>query len=239
MLKYEGIFTLQAQGDGSVKMIVSDMTSKGVIRGCASFKEDFSEKDIPPIAFLGKGHMAFTVDQGEYAERYQGIVALQGNTMSECVQHYFEQSEQIDTSIKVEIGKVEGKWRGGAIMLQHMPEESKGDGVSNDNTNADDWRRATILQASCTKEELLSPDLNSSELLFRLFYEEGVRVYEEKPLSWECRCSAERVEGIIVGLPKEDIEHMTINGKVEMTCEFCSKTYTFEKKKLLRNISKT
>ena len=107
MLKYEGIFTLQAQGDGPVKMVVSDVTSQGIIRGCASYKEDLNvSKGAFPIGYLGKGHLAFTVDQGKYADRYQGIVELKGKTLTKCVQHYFVQSEQIGTAIKMYIGQV-------------------------------------------------------------------------------------------------------------------------------------
>jgi len=238
MLKYKGIFTLQAQGDGPIKMVVSDVTSQRVIRGCASYNKDIHVgKNAYPIGYLGKGHLAFTVDQGEHTERYQGIVALNGKTISECTQHYFVQSEQIGTGIKMAIGKREGKWRAGAIMLQHMPEDGGNESAGKDNTNEDDWRKAMVLQESCKDDELLSLDLDSNDLLFRLFHEESVRVYERKDLSWGCRCNSERIENIITGMSVDDIEHMAIDGKIEMTCEFCSKTYTFKKDEFLRKIA--
>ncbi len=244
MLKYDGIFTLQAQGDGQVKMVVSDTTSQGIIRGCASYnKEGFIEGEIEVnalsyIKYLGKAHLAFTVDQGKNTERYQGIVELKGKNMSECVQHYFIQSEQIDTGIRMAIGKFEGKWRAGAIMLQQMPEDHDIKSMDKNNTHEDDWRRAMTLQESCKDKELLSPDLDGDDLLFRLFHDEGVRVYERKELSRGCRCDHKRVEGILQGMSADDIEHMAVEEKIEITCEFCNKTYTFEKDSFLRKIEK-
>ncbi len=238
MLKYEGIFTLQAQGDGPIKMVVSDMTSHGIIRGCASYKEDILVgKGASPIGCLGKGHLAFTVDQGKHTDRYQGIVALKGDALTKCVQHYFSQSEQIGTGIRLAIGKSKGKWRAGAIMLQHMPEDKSNESAGNDNTHEDDWRRAMILQESCTDDELLSQELETDDLLLRLFHEEIVRVYDRKELSSGCRCNPERIENIVLGMSFDDIEHMAINDKIEMTCEFCSKTYTFEKDYFLRKLT--
>jgi molecular chaperone Hsp33 len=237
MLKYEGIFILQARGDGPVNTVVSDVTSQGIIRGCSSYKKGIHVgKGASPIGYLGKGHLAFTVDQGKHTDRYQGIVALKGDTLTKCVQHYFAQSEQISTSIKLTIGKFEGKWRSGAIMLQHMPEDNN-ESAGKDNAHEDNWRRAMALQESCSEEELLSHKLDSNDLLFHLFHEDGVRVYERKELLWGCRCNSERVENIIFGMSSEDIEHMSNNNKIEMKCEFCSKTYTYEKDYFLRRPS--
>ena len=139
MLKYDGIFTLQTQGDGPISMLVVDMTSAGEIRGCAHFDEErlktvtkqlsaFSDQvdessDNHLAQLLGKGYIAFTVDQGEKTDRYQGIVELKGKSLVDCVQHYFSQSEQIGTGIKMAVGKRDGKWHSAGIMLQHMPEE--------------------------------------------------------------------------------------------------------------------
>tara|TARA_R110001592_G_scaffold79054_3_gene236750 strand:- start:982 stop:1992 length:1011 start_codon:yes stop_codon:yes gene_type:complete len=250
MLKYEGIFTLQAQGDGPLHMLVADVTSEGIVRGCASFEEERFQKSREQIAalktqessqnhlaqYLGKGYLAFTVDQGQSAERYQGIVDIKGASMVDCVQHYFTQSEQIGTGIKMAVGKRGDHWRAGAIMLQNTPEEGKNPAAGTANFDEDDWRRAMILLDSCTEDEMLSPELSSDELLMRLFHEEGIRVYDRHPVSKGCRCDEGRVENILLTMPVEDIEHMSVEKEIRMTCEFCSKTYVFKEADILRRI---
>lgn len=246
MLKFDGIFTLQTQGDGPISMMVADVTSEGEIRGCAKFDEErlkvatkqlaaFSDEvgegsDNHLAQLLGKGHIAFTVDHGLKVERYQGIVELKGKSLIDCVQHYFAQSEQIDTGIMMAVGQRDGAWRSAGLMMQHMPEEGGEKGVRdpNSNLNEDDWRRAMILMQSCTEEELLSPDLNSHDILIRLFHEEGIRVYEPTPVEHGCRCSKERVENILIMMPPEDRNDLIVDGEINMTCEFCSKNYTMD-----------
>ncbi len=250
MLKYEGIFTLQAQGDGPLKMIVSDVTTGGNLRACASYdserfqasREQLSALKTTESAqnhlaqYLGKGYIAFTVDQGQYAERYQGIVELKGSSLIDCVRHYFQQSEQIGTGIKMAVGQRDGKWRASAIMLQNMPEDGANNLAGVANVEEDDWRRAMILLDSCTEDEFLSPALDSNDLLFRLFHEDGVRVYDRQPVQKKCRCDRERVENILFTMSEEDLEHVCVNGSIDMTCEFCSKTYVFDYDDLMHKI---
>ncbi len=244
MLKYEGIFTLQTQGDGPISMLVADMTSEGHMRGYARFDEarvdavtkqlatfshDVDEGSDNHLAqLLGKGYLAFTVDQKLKVETYQGIVELQGNSIVDCVQHYFSQSEQINTGIKLAVGKRDGYWRSGGLMLQQMPEEDVGK-VSN--FDEDDWRRSMILLQSCTEKELLDPDLNSHIILTRLFHEEGVWVFEPTPLIQQCRCSLDKVDNVLKGLRKEELLEFVVDGKIEMNCEFCNHTYYIDPKK--------
>jgi molecular chaperone Hsp33 len=229
MLKYEGIFTLQAQsqGEGAVSMLVADMVSNGDIRGCATFNEDklAKVKGSSLHDLMGKGYIAFTVDQGEETERYQGIVELKPEGLIESVQHYFTQSEQIATGIILAVGKRDGKWRAQGMMLQHMPEEG---GKPLGNAEEDDWRRAMILMQSCKEEELLDPALGAYDLLTRLFHEEGVRVYNATPIHKKCRCSEEKVKGVLKLMSEEDIREMIVDGSITMTCEFCSTHYTFD-----------
>lgn len=226
MLKYDGIFTLQTQSEGSIKMLVSDFTSAGDVRACAKIADDGV---LVADNMLGKGYMAFTVDQGAHMERYQGIVELKDNDLQKSIQAYFTQSEQIRTGIKLAVGQVDGQWRGAAIMLQDMPEEggipSAGEGgeVSADE---EQWRHAMILLESATDQELLT--LSPEDMLFRLFHEDGVRVFEPKPLQKNCRCSMEKVQGVLITLSPDDIAHITVDGKVRMTCEFCSREYQFD-----------
>lgn len=230
MLKYEGIFTLQTSGEGPVTMLVSDMTSAGHIRACAAFKEEelknssFKENRAD---LLGKGYMAFTVDQGEFTERYQGIVEMKPPSLLSSVQHYFTQSEQIQTGMMMTVGKVDGQWRGTGIMLQQMPEDTASYNKDQSNVDEDDWRRTMILLSSVKDSEMLDPGLSAPDLLLRLFHEEGVRVFEPHPISRACRCSSERVRSVLSSMPPEDIADITVDGKIVMTCEFCSTDYVF------------
>jgi molecular chaperone Hsp33 len=238
MLKYDGIFTLQAKGDGPVGMIVADVTSAGDLRGYAHFDEERvaglapGASTIPEL--LGDGYLAFTVDQGENTERYQGIVELTGSTLTESVNHYFRQSEQIETGMTVTVsrgGDGHG-WRSGALLLQRMPGEGGTPVRASD--DEDDWRRAMVLMSSVTDAELTDPGLPANDLLFRLFHEEGVRVWPPVPVRAGCRCSRERVSTVLRSLPRSEIEELKVDGKVRVTCQFCSSTYGFDEDELAR-----
>jgi molecular chaperone Hsp33 len=227
MLKYEGIFTLQVQGDGPLKMLVSDMVTGGNIRACATFDADKNLDNLSFSNLLQKGYMAFTVDQGEYTERYQGIVELKPEGLIASVLHYFSQSEQIATGIQMSVGMVNGQWRGCGIMVQQMPEDSTLYNKDHTAQDEDDWRRTMVLLGSVQQDELLSNDISAQDLLFRLFHEEGVRVFAPQPIQKSCRCSRERLENLLSTMPKGDIDDMIVDGKIAMTCEFCSTHYFF------------
>lgn len=241
MLKFEGIFTLQTKGDGPVGLAVVDMTTDGQLRGYA----DFDAARLASIAtpsngaaaaardLLGEGYIAFTVDQGQHSERYQGIVDLRGETLAECLQHYFRQSEQLKTAVKLSAGLLDGAWRAGGLLLQQMPDEAAGDAaLAND--EEDNWRRAVVLMASCTERELLDPALPDHDLLYRLFHDERVRVYNPRPLTSGCRCSRARIERILRSLPREEVAEMKVEGEIIMTCQFCSTEYRFDEAALER-----
>ncbi len=236
MLKYEGVFILQIQGDGPVSMVVCDVNSEGHVRACSNYNEEKYEgllkaqkkKKGKPLTLknlFGKGYLAFTVDQGVHAERYQGIVALEGKTLEECVQHYFEQSEQVETIIRLAVDQSEGAWRAGGIMIQRMPLEERELQNEIRDQDEEDWVRASILLKSCKDEELLDEKLHENTLLLRLFHEEGVRVLETKNFQAKCRCSEDRLLGVLSNMTKDDIEHIIEDGKILMTCEFCKTNY--------------
>jgi molecular chaperone Hsp33 len=233
-LKYDGVFTLQTKGDGPIKMMVADVTTAGAIRGYAQF--DAARLNAGPATLgsvprlLGAGYLALTVDQGEHTERYQGIVELTGSTLAECVHHYFRQSEQVEAAIKVAVKQVPDesgvpRWRAGALMIQRLPREAY---TLERETEDEAWRRAAILMSSSTSAELIDPALAPERLLFRLFHEDGVRAYKPHALEAKCRCSRHRVETVLRALAPDDIADMKVDGKITVTCEFCSVVYDFD-----------
>lgn len=235
-LKYDGIFTFQIKGDGPVRLLVADVTSAGALRGYAQFdaaKLDSAEASrsgniVPRL--LGAGHLAFTVDQGQDTERYQGIVELIGATLADCVHHYFRQSEQIGAGIRVAATRLDqGHWRAGAIMIQRVPEEGGTPEAVEPATESgeDGWRQALTLLGTCSDAELTDPALEPDALLYRLFHEDGVRVYPAQPLEARCRCSRERIEDVLRSLPEEDLSELVVDGQIGVTCEFCSTRYSF------------
>ncbi len=229
-LKFDGVFSLQAKGNGPVGLMAADVTSDGGIRAYASVSGDVpgpAEIEGSPIPrLLSAGYLAFTVDQGQHTELYQGIVELQGATLIECVHHYFQQSDQFSAAITLAAAPDgRGSWRGGALMLQRLPEDE----LSIRKEEMDEaWRRATILMSSCEKDELTARELSAHELLFRLFHEDGVRVFDTHPLQFSCRCSRERAQGILTMLSAEEIDEYKIDGRISITCEFCNTEEWFD-----------
>jgi molecular chaperone Hsp33 len=236
-LKYDGVFTLQTKGDGPIRLLVADVTTSGGVRGYAQFDAaKLAELDITSgIAsvprLLGAGYLAFTVDQGEDTERYQGIVAIEGATLAECIHHYFRQSEQIAAGIKVAVDRgADGAWRGGCLMVQRLPDEERSEFLGTREELEDGWRRALILMGSSTSEELTDPELSPEALLFRLFHEDGVRVFRTHSVRAECRCSRERIDRVLRSLPLDERRDLgEPDGSVTVTCQFCNASYRFER----------
>jgi len=234
-LKFEGLFTLQAQGNGPVHMLVADVTSAGEVRACARFDEDAvaalaaqpESQDANVQRLLGAGHLAFTVDPAGDAQRYQGIVELEGASLSECAHQYFRRSEQLETAIKVSAGMIDGAWRAAALMVQRMPADGGTGGSGMTGEEADDaWRTAAVLLGSLTREELLDPKLPGEEVLFRLFHQEDLGVAEARPLRFGCRCSRERVEMTLASFPAEELADMKRpDGTIGVHCQFCGTEY--------------
>ena len=230
-LKYDGVFTLQIHGDGPVGLMVADLTSDGAMRAYARF--DVRRMDAtgpgpeaPVPKLIGAGHMAFTVDQGPDTERYQGITSLEGSTLTDCAHTYFRQSEQLDTAITLctsDMATPHCDRRAAALMIQRLPPPGLPDLEAED-----DWRRAVILMSSVSVAEMLEPALSPEMLLYRLFHEDGVRVYRQRPLHHHCRCSRTRVERTLMAFPRAEIEDMAENGLIRVTCEFCKAEYILD-----------
>lgn len=235
ILKYDGMLTIQAKGKGPVSLLIADYESPGKIRGYADYdqsKLDSLGKHPSFRALMGQGYLAMTIDQGQDMERYQGIVDLDGDTLSDCAEKYFVSSEQTPSSVRLTAGRnaATGHWRAGGIMVQHLAHGEEG-GARHFAISADEkeaWNRARILMESVRTDELLDPDLSLDDLLFRLFNEDGVRVFEPLHLERGCRCSVERIARVLAGFGQDDIEHMTKDGKITVTCQFCARDFEFD-----------
>ncbi|MES2729771.1 MAG: Hsp33 family molecular chaperone HslO [Pseudomonadota bacterium] len=231
MLKYDGVFTLQIQGDGPVAMMVADVRNHTEVRACATLRKDriaglHDDADLQSL--FGKGYIAFTVDQGSHTERYQGIVELQGATLAESVTHYFTQSEQLRTYLRVAARRDDaGAWSAGGIMIQSLPLETNAIQDEIHLMYEEDWGRAQILLSSVTNDELVDDRLHENTVLYRLFHQEEVRVYPAQSVTKGCRCTIEKLENILAMMPADDRRDMAEDGKITMSCEFCSKDFTF------------
>jgi molecular chaperone Hsp33 len=234
-LKFNGIFTLQIQGDGPVSLVVVDIATEDggstfTLRGYAKFDaERLAALDAPNARDLvGKGHLALTVDQGPHTERYQGLVELVGESLAEFAQHYFRQSQQMDAAVMVSAGRAgdAGTWRAAGIMLQRVADQQLDIPPSDDGD--DPWRRTMMLMATGTDAEMLDPELAPRRYLYRLFHEEGLRVTPPRRLMRGCRCSEERILNVLHQFPQEELADLSIDGAVEVTCEFCNALYLFD-----------
>ncbi|MCB9993048.1 MAG: Hsp33 family molecular chaperone [Hyphomicrobiaceae bacterium] len=252
-LKFEGRFILQTQTDGPVDMIVVDFDAPDGMRGYARFdraavNKAIAAKTLDAGTLLGNGHLAMTIDQGIHTDRYQGIVKLDGIGFEEAARHYFMQSEQIPTEVRLAVAEHAQKgadrphWRAGGLMLQFFPKSGEqvlpdlpGDGDFDNPETADPlyaepdhWTEARALFSTISDDELVDPDVSPERLLFRLFHERGVRVFEPHALEERCRCSAERIESMLAeSFSAEDREEMAVDGEIEVVCEFCSTAYHF------------
>jgi len=230
-LKYDGVFTLQVQGDGPVSLIMADITTDGAMRAYAKLREGVDAAEIGSGSIpqtLGAGHMAFTVDQGPDTERYQGITELTGATLAECAHNYFRQSEQLETAIAITADAGEGDTPALAagLMVQRLPTSRDGE------QEEENWRRAVVLMSSITSEELLDPALSASQILYRLYHEDGIRLYPQRGLRNECRCSEERVSRTLRAFPRAEIDDMADDGLITVTCEFCRTDYVYDAARL-------
>jgi molecular chaperone Hsp33 len=238
-LKFDGTFSLQIRSDGPVSLMLADCTNEGAMRGYARYDEArvaaASGGDVE--ALLGRGHLAFTVDQNQAGQAYQGIVELSGPTLTDCMQTYFRQSEQLKTGLKIAVDRIQAgegaRWRAGGIMIQRLADEARGD--FGQEGAEEDWRRTMLLLATATGAELVDPHLPPERLLWHLFHEEGVRVFTPVALRFGCRCSRERVETMLRRFPEHELDDMKDDdGDVVVTCQFCNVDFRFDDAQLAR-----
>ncbi|HVZ52309.1 MAG TPA: Hsp33 family molecular chaperone [Pseudolabrys sp.] len=252
-LKFDGRFILQTQTDGPVRMLVVDFMTPDRVRACARFDknrvaEAIAAGEASSGALMGKGHLAMTIDQGPDMSRYQGLVALEGGTLEDAAHEYFLRSEQIPTRVRLAVaeelragqGGASHRWRAGGIMLQFLPKSPErarvadlhpGDapeGVTPHVVAEDEaWVEGRALVSTVEDVELIDPSLSSERLVYRLFHEPGVRVFKAVPVRAQCSCSRESVEAMLKSFSQDDRDHMVEDGRISVTCEFCSATYQF------------
>jgi molecular chaperone Hsp33 len=227
-LKFDGRLILQLQSAGPVRLLVADYATNGALRATAG------DGPAPPSAALsaalGEGAFTATIDQGPEAERYQGATPIEGETIAEAVVAYFAQSEQIATAARLAVGAAQTpgerpRFRAGGVMIQKMPDAG---GHRPARSDDDLWERAAIFLATAADDELLDPLLSQERLLYRLFGEDGVVVDPPRAVFAQCRCSAARIESVLVGYGADDLAAMAEEGVISATCEFCRTRYDFD-----------
>lgn len=264
-LKFDGRLILQTKTDGALDMLVVNYDTPGRLRGYASFdparldselsgprRQQPEPTDTAHSRVLGKGHLAMTIDPSGDMERYQGIVALDRETLSSGALTYFRQSEQLPTFIRLAVARVyepgaasaDGqeawKWRAGGLLLQNIAHsggraaaEKEGEPLPLSGEDDEDWLRTETLATTVEDHELIDPHLSSEQLLYRLFHEEGVRVQKPQPLVDHCRCSRERVTGFLSQFATEGLDDLREeDGAITVTCEFCNEKYRYEPSEL-------
>jgi molecular chaperone Hsp33 len=237
-LKFEGKFILQASTDGPVDLLVADYQAPGRLRGYARFSpERVAALEEASGPLLGQGHFAMTIDRGADTERYQGVVPLEGETLTDAADTYFRQSEQLPTFIRVAVARAyrprgEGgralTWRAGGLLVQKLTHEGGRGGARTSQEDEEDWVRARMLAETVEDHELLDPLLPPDRLIYRLFHEEQVRAFPAVPLETYCSCSRARVEELLKRFTSEDLKDMVVDGEVWVTCEFCNSRYRFD-----------
>jgi len=246
-LKFDGRFILQTQTDGPVSFLIVDFQAPDRLRAYARFDNKRLKDGQDSGSLLGKGHLAMTVDQGADMSRYQGLVALDGGSLEDAAHEYFLRSEQIPTRVRLAVGEEwrggdRGKhhWRAGGILMQFLPKAPErarqadlhpGDApegaVTHSIAEDDAWVEGQSLIGTVEDVELIDPGLSGERLLYRLFHERGVRVFRPLPLRAQCSCSREAVSAMLNSFAPQDRAEMVKDGKVVVTCEFCSSVYQF------------
>jgi molecular chaperone Hsp33 len=246
-LKFDGRFILQTQSDGPVSFLIVDFKAPDRLRAYARFDAGRIKDGQDSGSLLGKGHLAMTIDQGPDMSRYQGLVALDGGSLEDAAHEYFLRSEQIPTRVRIAVGEEwrggdgpKHRWRAGGMLMQFLPKAPErarqadlhpGDApegtVAHTVAEDDAWVEGQSLIATVEDVELIDPDLSGERLLYRLFHERGVRVFKPLALKAQCSCSREAVASMLKSFEPRDRAEMVKDGKVEVTCEFCSSVYQF------------
>jgi molecular chaperone Hsp33 len=220
-IKFEGVLSLQLQGDGPMHLLLAQCTSGLGVRGLARYREGAGEaQKISEL--IGNGNLTVTLETDEGAQRYQGIVPIEGERLADSIQAYFQNSEQLPTRLWLH-ADVHGA---SGMLLQKLP--GAGSLPAADAAQIEDaWRRVQLIGDTLTPEELRT--LADAEILHRLFNEDDLRLFEPSPVYFRCRCSRERVAGMLQGLGETETRSVIAErGKVEVHCDFCNRAYIFD-----------
>ena len=242
-LKFDGKLIIQAsgpssqgrqvEGEGPVAFVVADFVPGQGVRGYAKYDEDrvrtleaATGSPVGAQMLLGGGHFAMTVDPGPGMERYQGVTAIEGESLADAAEHYFAQSEQVPSRLKLAIGRYHDggmeRWRAGGALIQRVA----GDEVRGETD--EDFDHARALFDTLGDDELIDPNLSAGRVLYRLFHEEGVRLEDVRPAPRRCTCTQERLAELLARFGASDRRHMADeSGRVAMTCEYCNHEWTF------------
>jgi len=212
-LKFDGALIMQMQGEGPVRLLVVEVTSEHTLRATAKWEGDIESGGIRSL--LGNGKFVITIAPESGKQAYQGVVSLDGNTVSEVLEHYMAKSEQLDTRLWL----ASDQSKAGGMLLQRLPEHPEYD--------EDAWIRATTIGETITKQELLT--LPARDIVHRLYHEEDIRLFEERPMAFRCSCTRDRVTAMLRLLGREEVQSiLTERDHVEVACEFCGRQYVFD-----------
>ena len=215
-LKFDGDITVQVQGDGPLKLAVINGNNRQEMRGVARVEGEIAA-DSTLHQMLGNGIMVITISPSE-GERYQGVVGLEGATLAECLEGYFRQSEQLPTRLFIRTGESAGKPAASGMLLQVLPAQ---DG------NTDDFDHLVQLTATIKNEELFT--LPANEVLYRLYHQEEVTLYEPQDVIFRCTCSRQRCADALMTLPANEVADMLEqDGNIDMHCDYCGNHYIFD-----------
>ncbi|WP_299998917.1 Hsp33 family molecular chaperone HslO [uncultured Cedecea sp.] len=215
-LKFDGDITVQLQGDGPMTLAVINGNNNQQMRGVARVQGDVAD-DASLKDLIGNGYLVITISPQE-GERYQGVVGLEGDTLAACLEDYFMRSEQLPTRLFIRTGSVEGKAAAGGMLLQVLPAQD---------AQIDDFNHLATLTDTIKTEELLT--LPANEVLWRLYHEEEVTLYDPQNVVFTCSCSRERCAAAIRTLPDEEIDNILAEDKeIDMNCDYCGSHYVFD-----------
>ena len=215
-IKFDGKMTFQVRGDGPIHLLVVQVTNEGKLRGLARWSTEPESANLQ-IAFGSDARLIITIEANRNAEPYQGIVPLEGDDLATALQTYFKTSEQLPTQLFLAVSDASAA----GVLIQKLPVEER------TYHDADGWQRACVLCETLTDDELCNE--SAETLLYRIFHDERVRLFDAESVEFNCSCSRERTDGMLVGLGQAEVDSiLEEQGSVEITCEFCDTLYAYD-----------
>ncbi|CCG88883.1 Hsp33 family molecular chaperone HslO [Erwinia piriflorinigrans] len=215
-LKFDGDITVQLQGDGPLNMAVINGNNRQEMRGVARMQGEIAEGSSLK-EMVGNGYLVITISP-EVGERYQGVVGLEGDTLAACLEDYFMRSEQLPTRLFIRSGESEKGLGAGGILLQVLPAQD---------ASLDDFNHLATLTETIKTEELLG--LPAHDVLWRLYHQEEVTLFDPQAVSFKCSCSRQRCGDVLRTLPPEEVDQMLQeDGHIDMHCDYCGNNYVYD-----------